>query len=243
MLFEKFADDYARLRPGYPSDLIISLTDSLRVNRSSRILDLACGTGNLGHALESHLKADVVSLDRSSILLRHNRSTAKINAVAEALPLKNEIFGAVIVGQAFHWFAFNLSLNEIARTLKTNGGFAIIWYRRARPIDGHRLKMDNLVRRFNPDYKPGFMDYNWPQIIGECGRYKRIESFETRCTLEYTIGDYLKLQRTKSYVGDAMTNENVNIWSEQAAHILADEFPDGRVREKMEYCYVSALKA
>ena len=69
MLFEKFADDYARLRPAYPDDLTQSLIDRFRLNTDSRILDLACGTGNLGRQLKQACGSTVLGLDRSLVLL------------------------------------------------------------------------------------------------------------------------------------------------------------------------------
>lgn len=242
MLFEKFVDNYARLRPGYPSDLIESLIDSLRINNRSMILDLACGTGNLAKSLSARVKPNIICLDHSLTMLRYNRIVARLNAVAEALPLKSAAFDGVLIGQAFHWFDFDRALNEIARILKRGAGFAIIWYRRARPIDGYRLKLDELVRSYNPGYKPGFMDFDWASIISSSGLFSKIKSFKTRCRLEYPIEDYLKLQRTKSYIGDAMTAENLSGWLNQAADILNVEFTDGVVRERMQYFYVSAVK-
>ena len=92
---------------------------------------------------------------------------------------------AVVVGQAFHWFDIKHALGEIYNCLKSGGGLAIIWYRRKKPLAGHRLKMTELAKRLNPDYKPGFMDYNWPEILSSHGGFADID-----CTFDLiTIGD------------------------------------------------------
>lgn len=242
MLFEKFAEDYARLRPGYPDDLISSLIERLGISDSSLILDLACGTGKLSRDIKSRVNARVVGLDRSLILLRYNKDMPVARGVSESLPLKAQTFDAAVIGQAFHWFNFDRALSEILRVLKKGAGFAIVWYRRTATAESHKTKMDELVKLYNPDYRPKFMDYDWQAIIKEHGHFDNLNTFETTCTPDYSIDDYLRLQRSKSYVGDAMTAENIDLWYNRAARILGEVYPDSVVKEKMEYFYVSAFK-
>jgi SAM-dependent methyltransferase len=242
MLFEKFADNYSRFRPGYPDDLVSSLISSFDISRSSLVLDLACGAGKLGRSIAAHSQASIIGLDHSLILLQTNSMSGRINAEAETLPLASGSFDAVVVGQAFHWFDFPCALAEISRVFKPGGGFAIVWYHRRRPLDGYRLKMDELIHRLNPDYKIVFMDYDWPAIIAEHGGFARAESFETEWVLEYSIADYLKLQQSKSYIGDALTPDLLAEFNHEYEKILKADCPDGIVKEKLQYYYVSAIK-
>jgi SAM-dependent methyltransferase len=243
MLFEKFADNYSRFRPGYPNNLVNSLISGLNISKSSRVLDLACGTGKLRRSIAAHSQASINGLDHSLILLRANSMPGRrINAMAEALPLVSGSFDAVVVGQAFHWFDFPCALAEIKRVLKPAGRFAIIWYHRWRPLDGYRLKMDELIKRLNPDYKIVFMDYDWPDIITGQGGFVGVESFETEWVLEYSIADYLKLQQSKSYIGDALTPDLLAEFIHEYEKILKTDCPDGIVKEKLQYYYVSAIK-
>lgn len=243
MLFEKFAADYARFRPGYPPELVKSLIHSLKINNSSLILDLACGTGKLGNSLQSFANAAIIGVDRSLTLLTNNRTMPTVNGMAETLPLKAESFDAVIIGQAFHWFDFAKTLNEIRRILKPGCGFAIIWYRRRRPLQGHHLKMDELLRSINPAHKIVFMDYDWREIIKKHGGFFQIGRFETEHAREYSIPDYIKLQRSKSYIGDTLSEFKLDLFIETYYEILYDEYPDGIVKERLQYFYVNATKA
>ena len=192
MLFEKFADDYARFRPDYPANLIESIVNRFQLSSNSRILDLACGTGNLTRQLREITHSPVFGIDLSMIMLKHNRESRIACAKAEALPVKASMFDTVLVGQAFHWFKFDIALAEISRTLKPGGGLAIIWYRRKKSLMGHRLKMDELVKRYNPDYKPGFMDYNWRKVLTSHDGFADIDNFAAECVYKYSISDYLK---------------------------------------------------
>ena len=50
-----------------------------------------------------------------------------IDAPANALPFEDASFDAVLVGQAFHWFADEASLVEIGRVLRPGGRLALLW--------------------------------------------------------------------------------------------------------------------
>jgi len=242
MLFEKYAADYASFRPSYPANLIGSLVKRFQLDKNSLILDLACGTGNLTRQLQEKTHGQVFGFDFSIIMLKHNRESRIACAKAEALPVKAALFDAVVVGQAFHWFEFASALAEINRGLKPGGGLAIIWYRRKKPPTGHRLMMDELVKRYNPDFKPGFMDHDWRKIISAHGGFDNIDNFTTDCIYEYKISDYLKLQRSKSYIGDAMSPETLAKFMAEAESMLKSMYLDNIVPEKMQYYYVSAVK-
>jgi ubiquinone/menaquinone biosynthesis C-methylase UbiE len=242
LLFEKYSDDYARFRPGYPEDLISSLIQKLRINGSDRILDLACGTGKLAESFQRIADTQVISIDYSLVLLKKNPNLNKINARAEVLPLQANSFNAVLVGQAFHWFDFGRTFEEIHRVLKPGGGFAIIWYRRARPLEGHRLKMDELVTSLNPQHKYVFLDYDWPEILKKRGGFSILPGFHKEYILEYSIPDYIKLQRSKSYIGDALSADQLESFIAEYEKMLIGEFTDGIVKERLEYFYVGAIK-
>lgn len=243
MLFEKYADDYARYRPAYPSDLIKSLITALNISRDDVVLDLGCGTGKLGKSLQDKTKISIIGLDRSLTLLQNNHLMPAVNATAEAMSIKADSVDAVVIGQAFHWFNFGKALEEIRRILKRQGGLAIIWYRRQRPLKGHQLKMDELLSRINPDYEVVFMDYDWRDILKQHGGFSHYSNFKTEHVLTYSKADYLRLQRSKSYIGDALKPEQLARFLDEFGEILTCEFPEGIVQERLQYYYVGAIKA
>jgi demethylmenaquinone methyltransferase/2-methoxy-6-polyprenyl-1,4-benzoquinol methylase len=107
------------------------------VSRESRILDVACGTGDLSIALFESIGARVTGVDFCRPMLeRAARKQAKIAFVegdALRLPFDGEVFDAVTIAFGLR----NLSsvkqgLDELRRVLKPNGRAAILEF--SRPV-------------------------------------------------------------------------------------------------------------
>ena len=69
------------------------------------------------------------------------------NGVAEHIPLRKAEVDAVFVGQAFHWFANDAAVGEIARVLRPGGVLALLWDRADEPSslpDAYRRRLSEL---------------------------------------------------------------------------------------------------
>lgn len=126
------AEVYDRARPGYPSSSVEWVLSGAGRD-ARRVLDLGAGTGKLTGGLVS-LGLDVVAVDRSSAMLevlqdRHPSVETRVG-VAEALPLPDASFDAVVCGQAWHWVDPGLAVPEAARVLRPGGVLGLLWNRR-----------------------------------------------------------------------------------------------------------------
>ncbi len=126
--FGSVAEAYARLRPGYPADVVEFVLGSQ--TEPYRVLDLGAGTGRL---TEAFLTAghEVVALDPAVEMLdelsaRHPVVRAAVGT-AESIPLQDNAVGAVVAGQAAHWFDLPRAAVEIARVLRLGGPLGLIW--------------------------------------------------------------------------------------------------------------------
>ena len=54
---------------------------------------------------------------------------------AEALPVPDASFDAVVAGQAFHWFDRERALPEVARALRPEGVLGVVWNVRDETVD------------------------------------------------------------------------------------------------------------
>jgi SAM-dependent methyltransferase len=124
--FDRIADEYERLRPDYPDEIL----ESLPVPASATVLDVGAGTGKLTRVLARRYSRVIAvePLDRMRATLE--RVVPGVEAhpgTAEQLPMRDSVVDAVFAGQAFHWFDHDRSVPELARVLRPGGVLAVVW--------------------------------------------------------------------------------------------------------------------
>ncbi|MEE8417332.1 MAG: class I SAM-dependent methyltransferase, partial [candidate division Zixibacteria bacterium] len=154
--FEKFADDYASSRPGYPDEIKSFLFNLFDVDSNSCIADIACGSGIFTQLLSCERDSGcVVGLDHSLPLLMAGMGYFEefcfkpLCGSCEILALKSNWFDLVTVAQGFHWMNRQESLAEINRILKPGGGIALVWYRRKTLTKPHQAFIERLTHKYN----------------------------------------------------------------------------------------------
>jgi demethylmenaquinone methyltransferase/2-methoxy-6-polyprenyl-1,4-benzoquinol methylase len=126
--------------------------ERIRVGRGDRVVDLACGTGDLAE-LSAARGAHVVGVDFSFEMLaaarRRGIQAALFQADGEALPLPDEWAAVVTCGFALRNFVSLPNVfREIARVLEPGGRIAFIEVDRPRPAlirAAHSLYFDRVV--------------------------------------------------------------------------------------------------
>ena len=122
-----------------------------------RILDLAAGTGRLTELLlaDGHR---VLAVDPAVPMLAHltdRLDTPAVAGAAEQIPVRDQVFDAVVVAQAFHWFDHERAVPEIYRVLKPGGVVATVWNLRDETVPwvrrlGRVIGSDGQRRRPDP---------------------------------------------------------------------------------------------
>jgi ubiquinone/menaquinone biosynthesis C-methylase UbiE len=130
-----FADGarYQSARPGYPRDAIRFLVDRLHITSTTRVLDVAAGTGLFTKELldvTSHVVAVEPSQGMRAEFAKQLPSLSIVEGTAEHLPCEDGSFDVLSVAQAFHWFNPVEALREFARVLVPGGGLCLIWNER-----------------------------------------------------------------------------------------------------------------
>ena len=124
--FDRAAGEYERGRPSWPPEVL----DRFPVPDDATVLDLGAGTGKLTRVLAARY-AQVIALEplaeMRAILAEQVPSAEVLPGVAEAIPLDDAVVDAVFTGQAFHWFANDIAVAEIARVLRPGGVLARMW--------------------------------------------------------------------------------------------------------------------
>jgi demethylmenaquinone methyltransferase/2-methoxy-6-polyprenyl-1,4-benzoquinol methylase len=169
---------FDRVAPGYDRmNRVISLgldrrwrrraIGVLSLPRDARVLDVACGTGDLCEDLAS-VGHHATGIDLSEGMLAAARTTAPlVRGDAEALPFRDGAFDGVVCGFALRNFVdLTMVLVACARVVRPGGRFAAVdaavpanplmragnalWFRGAVPLLGRLLSRDPEAYRYLP---------------------------------------------------------------------------------------------
>ncbi|MDQ4081646.1 MAG: class I SAM-dependent methyltransferase [Actinomycetota bacterium] len=164
--FDSAADAYERARPGYPSEAVAWLCGRLGLTPRSTVVDLAAGTGKLTRML-LRTGARVIAVEpvdgMRAKLADALPSVEALPGVAENLPLPDRSADAITVAQAFHWFATDEALAEMARVLRPRGALGLIWNLREQR-DPLQRAITELIRPLQGD-EPTTYDGRWRTVL------------------------------------------------------------------------------
>jgi len=159
--FDRAAEEYELGRPGYPEALL----DLVPVDRGASVLDLGAGTGKLTRVLAARYARTIAvePLDGMRAILEREVPAADAHAgAAEAIPLPDATVDAVFAAQAYHWFATDVAVAEIARVLRPQGLLVLVWNE---PSDVRPSPLPNAYRRRfaelharRPDDEPDWLE-------------------------------------------------------------------------------------
>ena len=135
-LFRGKAQYYDRFRLPYPDALISDLVHRTGASGQGRLLDLACGTGQLAFALRSSF-AEVWAADQEPEMVAV--VAAKAAADPGAVPIRTVVasaeeldappahFSVVVIGNAFHRLPRDLVAGRVHGWLQPDGFLALCW--------------------------------------------------------------------------------------------------------------------
>jgi SAM-dependent methyltransferase len=208
-LYRGSAGYYDRYRLPYPQAMI---TDLAHVAGPGRLLDLACGTGQLTFPLYPRFtEVWAVDSERDMVeLVRHKSAAAQagnirpVVSTAETLHAAPGYFELAVIGNAFHRLHRDLVAARVLRWLQPGGHLALCWssgpatgdtdWQRtlAAILDEWTAALDaegrvpagwDLPRRHRPD----------AQVLSEAG-------FEVTGRREYAVGHRWTLSQIAGYV-------------------------------------------
>ncbi|WP_180028796.1 class I SAM-dependent methyltransferase [Acinetobacter sp. YH16032] len=127
-LFSDQSELYQQARPSYPQSVIDEIFKY--VQNYEMAWDCGAGSGQFTRLLAPHFNP-VIAMDLSEAQLQ--QAPAIDNVIyrienAEHSNFKAQCFDLITVAQAIHWFDFELFFQEVYRTLKPQGVFAVIGY-------------------------------------------------------------------------------------------------------------------
>jgi len=241
-LFERFAADFASSRPGYPAEIKDFLFDKFAINEDSLIADIACGSGIFTQLMACKQNTRLtVGVDMSLALMRAGLDHfgrycfSPLCGAGEEIPLKSGSVDMVSVAQGFHWMNRQKSLAEITRVIKPGGGIALVWYRRASLTEPHQKFIEDLTYKYNPNYDPKFMDADYAGMLIQDGNFTDIGQKRFFASKTYDLPTYIRWQRSKSFIGDAMDESMLDEFLEKVERAMQRFFPEDIITEDFKY--------
>ena len=129
--FDRVADLYDALRPGYPAALFADVAAIAGLGPEDRILEIGCGSGQATQGLAG-LAGPILALDPGAELIRLARQRLPDPArvafsvtTFEAATLEAHAFRLVASAQAWHWVDPRLAFPRAAEALAADGWIAI----------------------------------------------------------------------------------------------------------------------
>lgn len=133
--FEMQTDAYDAARPSYPTQAVDAMFDELKLEKGAKVLDLASGTGIFTRLLARHpttcdnaivVEACEPAANMRKKCLENLPDVRCFEGTSTHIPVADASYDAVVVAQAFHWFANIESLKEIHRVLKPKVSFCCV---------------------------------------------------------------------------------------------------------------------
>jgi ubiquinone/menaquinone biosynthesis C-methylase UbiE len=133
-LYRGTARFYDSFRVPYPAPLLDDLCRRTNAAGQGRLLDLACGTGQLAFGLASRFAAicavdqepEAIDLARTKARTRRVRNVRWVVGRAEDIEADRD-FDLVAIGNAFHRLQRRLVAESARRWLTPGGHFALVW--------------------------------------------------------------------------------------------------------------------
>ena len=230
--FGAIADAYDRLRPSPPAAAV----DWLLPARRAVAVDLAAGTGLLSRMLAPRF-GRVIAVEpdprMGAVLRTRSPGVRVVRGTAEAIPVADAGADGVFVSSAWHWMDPDRAIPEIARVLRADGRFGVIWTSRDHDVEWLRELDQSRAARLRresgaagPDAQDPVRPRSWRRTatLPVGGLFGNIETESFSFTRPMTVSDFVDMLGTYSGVITASQDDRTAALASVRA-MLSQRFP------------------
>ncbi len=249
--FGRASDAYERGRPDYPATAVAHLLGVLHVaaksvlgksvsgnsvSDNSRVVELGAGTGKFTtHLVASG--AEVIAVEPVANMRARLRERLPgmqvVDGTAEAIPLADQSVDAVFAAQAFHWFAADRALAEIARVLKPGGGLGLIWNVRDESVPW--IRQMTAILDPHEAGTPRYCSLEWMASFRQFDRLTPLESRSFPHVQLLTPDGLLDRVASISFIAAMSEPERESVLAQVRALLQSDSELRGKERFEMSY--------
>lgn len=171
---ERFSDrvrDYARHRPGYPSELVETIAAVTGLSPGWVVADIGAGTGLSARPFLDHgntvlaVEPNRAMREAAEAALGDRPGFRSVAGTAEATGLADASVDLVVAAQAFHWFRADDARAELARILRPPRWVALVWNTRRTDATAFLRGYEALLARWGTDYERVRHDRIDPAVV------------------------------------------------------------------------------
>jgi SAM-dependent methyltransferase len=259
-LYRGTAAAYERYRLPYPAAMIADLASAAQVSGRGRLLDLACGTGQLAFALRRWFaevwavdqEPDMVEAVRAKTATAAARNVRPVVASAETLHAPREYFELAVIGNAFHRLDRDLVAGRLAGWLQPGGRLALCWSTQpwtggqpwqcalAAALDKWRTAL-GAQQRIPAGWEQAQRRRPDPQVLADAG-FERASTQQFDITHRWTLPELAGLIRSTSFLPAAVLGDQATAFDADLAASLRHHSHNGTFTETVSFAYHLAQK-
>jgi SAM-dependent methyltransferase len=260
-LYRGTAGYYDRFRLPYPQTMIDDLARRASPSGHGRLLDLACGTGQLAFPLRGWF-AEVWAVDQEPDMIKQVRTKAasaeapgKIRAAvsaAEDLRAEQGHFELVVIGNAFHRLPRDLVASRVLGWLEPGGYLALCWSDSpwTRGTDWQRALGATLetwtAAREATDRIPAGWDRERKErpdlkVLSAAG-FEAAGRYEFTSTVRWTIPELAGFARSTSFLPPSVLGDQAAAFDASLAGALGPYADGGHLTAPITFTYELARK-
>jgi SAM-dependent methyltransferase len=248
-LFGSDAEEYDRVRPGYPEAVYRTLIDRCGLGPGTSVFEIGAGTGKASQELLRRGADPLTVIEPDPRLARFlRRALARwkgrvrvIVAPFEEVDLTAGSFDLGVAATSFHWLDERAALRKVARALRPGGWWAAWWNLHSDPYRPNRYSraVDPLFRALPGRHDPRIAERvafakgrtSRRAALRATGRFDRVSSRTIHWSRTIDTPTLVGLHRTFSNISTLPARRRERFLTDLGA--LADDRFGGRVTVRM----------